>query len=880
MAGYIGNTPVPQATQTRDDFVATEGQTTFGTSGYSPGYLDVYLNGIHLDPSDYTATNGSDVVLTVAANVGDVINVIAWTLFQATNVDFDNLTNTPTTLAGYGITDGELNTLQILGGTGDQGTLSWNSDDQTLNLNLGTASLQIGQEQYFFAKATEAISNGEVVMFAGAQGDHLLIAKADHDSVGFDPSYVVGVATQDFANNDFGYVTVFGKVRDLDTSAYSEGTVLYFDPDTAGGLTSTKPTPPDHIIQCAAVVRSHAEEGTLLVRLTHTVDTDEVPEGSTNLYYTDARVQSVIDTNSAGFATTSYVDTAESDAVSTANAYTDTAVSNVTTDLVGDTSPQLGGDLASNGNNIRFADGDKAFFGASNDLQIYHDGTNSYVQDAGTGNLRISGTNVNIMNGAATENYIVCTNNAGVDVKYDNATKLATTNVGVTVTGNISADGFRGNDNASIELGNIGDLKIFHDGSNSVIKEEGAGYLILRSNGPGVALQNASSQNVVLTGTSDVSLTYAGATKLATTSSGVNVTGTVSATSFSGDGSGLTGIESFTKSASDPTITSNGTLGDVWVNTTSGEVYVLTDATTNNNIWTNVGEGTGNVVPSYTVSADVLIVAGGGGGGGSSAGSSAGGGGGAGGYLYYTNKTLNSNTTYNITVGAGGTNSGLIGTDGSSSSVSGLSLPTAVGGGGGGRNQSSLSYGRNGGSGGGGGAVFSGGGTTYGGTGTSGQGNNGGTGYDSGDVSGQRGGGGGGASGTGQSAPSVNAGGVGGAGTSNSITGSAVIYAVGGSGGSWNSTNVAPAQTDGVAGSWHVGNNAHVSQGDGGGGGGGRNSANSGSQDNFGGNGGSGVVILRMPTSLYSGTTTGSPSVTTNGTDTILTYTSSGTYTA
>ena len=59
----------------------------------------------------------------------------------------------------------------------------------------------------------------------------------------------------------------------------------------------------------------------------------------------------------------------------------------------------------------------------------------------------------------------------------------------------------------------------------------------------------------------------------------------------------------------------------------------------------------------------------------------------------------------------------------------------------------------------------------------------------------------------------------------------------------------------------------------GGGGGAGRSGTNSGS-------GGSGVVILRMPTANYSGTTTGNPIVTTDGTDTILTYTSSGTYTA
>ena len=62
----------------------------------------------------------------------------------------------------------------------------------------------------------------------------------------------------------------------------------------------------------------------------------------------------------------------------------------------------------------------------------------------------------------------------------------------------------------------------------------------------------------------------------------------------------------------------------------------------------------------------------------------------------------------------------------------------------------------------------------------------------------------------------------------------------------------------------------------GGGGGGGREAGNG----TISSNGWSGIVILRMPTANYSGTTTGSPTVTTDGTDTILTYTSSGTYTA
>ena len=79
---YIGNIPVPQATQTRDRFTATSNQTTFATSGYTPNFLDVYLNGVHLDASDYTATNGSDVVLDTGAATDDIVEVVAFTAFN------------------------------------------------------------------------------------------------------------------------------------------------------------------------------------------------------------------------------------------------------------------------------------------------------------------------------------------------------------------------------------------------------------------------------------------------------------------------------------------------------------------------------------------------------------------------------------------------------------------------------------------------------------------------------------------------------------------------------------------------------------------------------------------------------------------------------
>jgi len=70
--------PVVTGVQTRDVFTATSSQTTFTTSGYSIGFLDVYLNGVLLvNGTDYTATDGSDVVLSTGATTGDSVVVIA-----------------------------------------------------------------------------------------------------------------------------------------------------------------------------------------------------------------------------------------------------------------------------------------------------------------------------------------------------------------------------------------------------------------------------------------------------------------------------------------------------------------------------------------------------------------------------------------------------------------------------------------------------------------------------------------------------------------------------------------------------------------------------------------------------------------------------------
>jgi len=116
-------------------------------------------------------------------------------------------------------------------------------------------------------------------------------------------------------------------------------------------------------------------------------------------------------------------------------------------DLVSDTSPQLGGNLDVNAKNIVFGDSgsasdDRLTFGASSDLQIFHDGSNSYVSDAGEGNLFIQGSAAVYIRSDAGENMGVFTKNGAATLYHDNGVKIETTSAGVDVTGTVQGDSF------------------------------------------------------------------------------------------------------------------------------------------------------------------------------------------------------------------------------------------------------------------------------------------------------------------------------------------------------------------------------------------------------------------------------------------------------
>ena len=136
-------------------------------------------------------------------------------------------------------------------------------------------------------------------------------------------------------------------------------------------------------------------------------------------------------------------------------------ISNLSTssEVVDDTSPQLGGDLASNGSDILFADNDKAKFGTGNDLEIYHDGSDSFIKDAGTGRLLFLSNEIGFLKSDGNEFMLRSFEDGRVSLLHDSAEKLTTTSTGIDVTGTVTADGLTVGDGGSV------DTKIVFDGN-------------------------------------------------------------------------------------------------------------------------------------------------------------------------------------------------------------------------------------------------------------------------------------------------------------------------------------------------------------------------------------------------------------------------------
>jgi len=161
------------------------------------------------------------------------------------------------------------------------------------------------------------------------------------------------------------------------------------------------------------------------------------------------------------------------------------------------------------GSDISLGDNVKAIFGAGSDLQIYHDGSNSYVQDAGTGNLFLQGTELQLR-ANNTMRYLTAVQTAEVKLYYNNSQKLETTASGIDVTGTVTADGLtvdKGSDGADIvSLTGASSGRFLNIQSFTNSGSGGAGYDFNATSAQGaISLSTANTTRLFVDNTGDIS---------------------------------------------------------------------------------------------------------------------------------------------------------------------------------------------------------------------------------------------------------------------------------------------------------------------------------------------------------------------------------------
>ena len=142
----------------------------------------------------------------------------------------------------------------------------WWDGGNALNVQMGTSvESQINEDAYIYAKASSAITKGELCYFTGVVGASSAITAAPAIAGITNAQYIIGIAAESISLGNFGLIQTFGSLKGFDTSAFVTGDILYYD-SASGGMTSTYPTTGIIVTVAAVTYAGSGGSGSVQIR--------------------------------------------------------------------------------------------------------------------------------------------------------------------------------------------------------------------------------------------------------------------------------------------------------------------------------------------------------------------------------------------------------------------------------------------------------------------------------------------------------------------------------------------------------------------------------------------------------------------------------------
>jgi hypothetical protein len=285
-----------KSTQT---FVVTEGQTVFTvTGGYTPGLMDIFVNGVYLSPNQTTATNGTTFTINDPAATGDIVDIIVSSpIFEGSASTTDQL---PEGVVNLYYTNARARAAITLTTTGVSGAATYNSSTGVFNIPnyqglvpaggvAGDILAKVSGTNYdvtwipnytsqvqHIVKAAVAVTKGQAVYVSSADGTNMIVSKASNASEQTS-SKTLGLVAQDLAINGQGFVVTEGLLAGLNTSTANAGDPVWLgtDGNLIFGLLN-KPTAPAHLVFIGVVTRVQQNNGEIFVKVQNGFELDEL----------------------------------------------------------------------------------------------------------------------------------------------------------------------------------------------------------------------------------------------------------------------------------------------------------------------------------------------------------------------------------------------------------------------------------------------------------------------------------------------------------------------------------------------------------------------------------------------------------------------------